>query len=186
MKSILSSTIIALSLTRRCSSAFLSTAGTSRALYSGMNSIHSFGSTTTTTTSASRISKLQMSSSPQPPQIVRIDKPQMNEIIDEAESSESSNYVVIDVRNVDEINYTGKLSPSVHTLPLPYIAQYGVFNLDADEFEEQFGFAKPELDQTIVFTCKAGIRSMHAGQFAIQAGYTDIISYNGGSDEWFR
>jgi len=112
----------------------------------------------------------------------------MSEIITDAEESEGtdSKYTIIDVRNVDEINYTGKLSPVVHTLPLPYIAQYNVFGMEDDEFEEQFGFDKPGLDKTIVFTCKAGIRSMHAAQFAAMAGYTDIINYSGGSDEWFR
>ena len=114
----------------------------------------------------------------------------MNEIIQSVEEASlaetDNNYVIIDVRNVDEINYTGKLSPVVQTLPLPYIAQYGVFNLEPEEFEEQFGFSKPDVDQTLVFTCKAGIRSMHAAQFAIQAGYSDIINYSGGSDEWFR
>ena len=128
-----------------------------------------------------------MSSSGDPPQIKRVDKSQMNELLQTAETeAENSNYIFIDVRNVDEINYTGKLSPIVQTLPLPYIAQYGVFNMDDEEFEENFGFEKPTLDQTIVFTCKAGIRSMHAAQFASQAGYTDLINYSGGADEWFR
>ena len=53
-------------------------------------------------------------------------------------------------------------------------------------FEENFGFTKPELDQTLVLTCKAGIRSMHAAQFAAQAGYTNLINYGGGADDWFR
>lgn len=135
-----------------------------------------------------KTTKLQMSSSsPTPPQIKSIDKSQMNEIIQSLEGEGSqSDYVIIDVRNVDEINYTGKLSPVVQTLPLPYIAEYDVFNLDCEEFEENFGFEKPKLDQTLVLTCKAGIRSMHAAQFAIRAGYTDIINYRGGADDWFR
>lgn len=128
-------------------------------------------------------------SSSSPPEVTSIDKAQMSELIQAVEDSTSespSEYVIIDVRNVDEINFTGKLSPVVQTLPLPYIAQYGVFSMDAEEFEENFGFVKPELDQTLVLTCKAGIRSMHAAQFAAQAGYTNIINYAGGSDDWFR
>jgi rhodanese-related sulfurtransferase len=137
------------------------------------------------------MSSSSSSSSAQPPQITSIDKSQMNEIIQTVEDGEQQQqqqqqYVIIDVRNVDEINYTGKLSPAVQTLPLPYIVQYGIFKLDDDEFEENFAFPKPALDQTLVFTCKAGIRSMHAAQFAIQAGYTDVINYSGGADEWFR
>ena len=137
------------------------------------------------------LQQLQMSSSSSssPPQITSIDKAQMNEIIqiveEESEEGESS-YVIIDVRNVDEINYTGKLSPVVQTLPLPYIVQNGVFNMGGEDFEDQFGFVKPDLDKTVVFSCKAGIRSMHAAQFAIQAGYTNVVNYMGGADEWFR
>lgn len=126
-----------------------------------------------------------MSASSSTPQITQIDKSQMNEIIQAVEGTDE-NYVIIDVRNVDEIDYTGKLSPVVHTLPLPYIVQYGVFNLDNEDFEDSFGFPKPEMDQTLVFTCKAGIRSMQAGQFAIQAGYTKIVNYTGGANDWFR
>ena len=136
-----------------------------------------------------RPSRLHMSSStPSTPQIISIDKSQMSDIIQAAEGSVGTmnhNYVIIDVRNVDEINSTGQLSPVVHTLPLPYILQNDAFNLGYEEFEEQFGFPKPELDQTLVFTCKAGIRAMKAAQCAIQAGYTEIVSYGGGSDEWF-
>ncbi len=114
----------------------------------------------------------------------------MNEIIQtvesEIENGGESDMIVIDVRNFDEIQFTGKLSPVVETLPLPYIVQNGVFGMDAEDFEDQFGFAKPDLDKTIVFSCKAGIRSMHAAQFAIQAGYTNVVNYMGGADEWFR
>ncbi len=135
------------------------------------------------------------SSPPPPPQITSIGKTEMNEIIEivessssssDEESSSSSPYVIIDVRNVDEINYTGKLSPVVETLPLPYIVGNAVFDMDGEEFEETFGFSKPDFDKTVVFTCKAGIRSMHAAQFAIQAGYTSVVNYSGGADEWFR
>ena len=42
------------------------------------------------------------------------------------------------------------------------------------------------MDQTIVFSCKAGIRSMHAAQFAAMSGYTKLTNYIGGADDWFR
>jgi len=56
---------------------------------------------------------------------------------------------------------------------------------DSEDFEHDFGFSKPLLDQTIVFTCKAGIRSMHATQFAAMSGYSKMMNYVGGADEWF-
>ena len=61
-------------------------------------------------------------------------------------------------RGEDEIAFTGKLSDCVETLPLPLIAQMGALNMEDEDFEAQFGFAKPTMDETIVFTCKAGIR----------------------------
>ena len=82
------------------------------------------------------------------------------------------------------MQYTGKLDEVVETLPLPYIAE-GALVMGEEDFKKSFGFEKPGLDETIVFTCKAGIRSQHAGQMAKMAGYTDIIDYAGGSNEWF-
>ncbi|KAL7529884.1 hypothetical protein ACHAWF_003145 [Thalassiosira exigua] len=118
--------------------------------------------------------------------IPRIDRAAMTEIVDDVAngSREESGYVVIDVRGHDEVQYTGKLHEVVETLPLPYIAQ-GALAMEEEEFEETFGFEKPRLDETVVFTCKAGIRSQQAGQLAKMAGYSDILDYMGGSDEWF-
>ena len=118
--------------------------------------------------------------------IPRINKSAMKEIIEDVENSsrEESGYVIIDVRGKDEIQFTGKLNDVVETLPLPYIAE-GALVMDDEDFKEQFGFEKPSLDETIVFSCAAGIRSQHAGQFAKMAGYTDILDYMGGANEWF-
>ena len=118
--------------------------------------------------------------------IPRIDRAAMAEIIEDVANSsrEESGYVVIDVRGDDEIEYTGKLSDVVVTLPLPYIAQ-GALAMDEEDFKEAFGFDKPRLDETLVFSCKAGIRSQQAGQLAKMAGYSDILDYMGGSNEWF-
>ena len=97
-----------------------------------------------------------------------IPKTQQTEIIEDVENSsrQESGYIIMDVRNMDEIAQTGKLSPCVESLPLPYIAQMNAFGMSAEDFEEQFGFEKPELDETLVFSCKAGIRSMQAAQLA--------------------
>ena len=113
---------------------------------------------------------------------------ELEEIIEEVTntSREESGYVIIDVRGEDEIRATGKLSPCVETLPLPYIAARGALALDEEDFEAAFGFAKPGLDETIVFTCRAGIRSMQACQIAgAMNGYSNLVNYSGGANEWF-
>ena len=110
----------------------------------------------------------------------------MTEIIEDVANSsrEEAGYVIIDVRGQDEIGYTGKLDDVVETLPLPYIAE-GALTMDEDDFKDKFGFDKPSLDETIVFSCAAGIRSVHAAKFAQMAGYTNIVDYMGGAHEWF-
>jgi rhodanese-related sulfurtransferase len=115
-----------------------------------------------------------------------INKDEMYEILQDYEERgrEESNLVVIDVRRVDEIAASGKLSPSVHTLPIELFPR-GILQMEPDDFEEAFGFPKPGLDETIVFTCAAGIRSNYACQYAAQAGYTQLVNYLGGAYDWF-
>jgi rhodanese-related sulfurtransferase len=121
------------------------------------------------------------------PEIMHIGKEKMKEIVEKYESGgrEQSQCVVIDVRTEEEIYSTGKLSPSVHTLPVQVIMQANVFQMDPDEFEDFCGFEKPKLDETVVFSCAAGIRSVSACKFASQAGYSKLVNYAGGSNEWF-
>jgi len=120
------------------------------------------------------------------PGFKRINRAAMTEIIEDVANSsrEESGYVIIDVRGHDEVQDTGKLNDVVETLPLPYIAQ-GAFAMEDEDFEEAFGFAKPAMDETLVFTCKAGIRSYQSAQLAQMAGYSDILEYMGGANEWF-
>jgi rhodanese-related sulfurtransferase len=111
----------------------------------------------------------------------------MKELIEQYETKgrAASGMVVMDVRGEEEVRMTGKLSEHTHTLPLPYINQRRAFALDEEEFEEAFGFMKPQLDEMLVFTCKAGVRSDYAAQIAGMEGYTNLINYTGGANEWF-
>ena len=116
-----------------------------------------------------------------------IGREEMKAILNDYEElgREESGFVVLDVRNPDEIAYTGQLSPNTHTVPLPAIMQMNLFQLEEDEFEDVCGFPKPSPDETIVFSCAAGIRSVHAANFAAQAGYSNLVNYMGGANEWF-
>eukprot|EP00559_Dactyliosolen_fragilissimus_P008215 CAMPEP_0184855712 /NCGR_PEP_ID=MMETSP0580-20130426/860_1 /TAXON_ID=1118495 /ORGANISM="Dactyliosolen fragilissimus" /LENGTH=128 /DNA_ID=CAMNT_0027350283 /DNA_START=240 /DNA_END=623 /DNA_ORIENTATION=+ len=118
--------------------------------------------------------------------IAQVDKDGMTEIFEDLDNGgrDGTGYVVIDVRGNDEVAYTGKISSHVHTIPLPLIAQMGVFNMEEEDFKEAFGFQKPQPDETIVFTCKAGMRSMQAAQLASMSGYSNLVNYSGGADEW--
>jgi rhodanese-related sulfurtransferase len=122
-----------------------------------------------------------------PPEIIHIGREQMEEIIEDYESGgrEESQYCIIDVRTEEEVYSTGKISENVYTLPVQVIMQAKVFDMDPEEFEEFCNFPKPTFDETIVFTCAAGMRSVSACHFAAQSGYTKLINYSGGANEWF-
>lgn len=123
------------------------------------------------------------------PEVVlqNIGKEEMEEILEDYEEGgrEESGYVVMDVREEHEIQFTGKLSPNTLTLPLQKLMRYNVFALPEDEFEEICGFEKPSMDETMVFSCAAGIRSVHAANFAAESGYSKLVNYMGGANEWF-
>jgi rhodanese-related sulfurtransferase len=120
-----------------------------------------------------------------PADISHVGKARMEQIIEEYESGDSD-FIVIDVRTEDEIINTGKLSPNTLTLPVQVIMQKNVFSLNNEDFEDVAGFEKPAPDTTLVFSCAAGIRSVYACQFASQAGYSKLINYAGGANEWFQ
>jgi rhodanese-related sulfurtransferase len=121
------------------------------------------------------------------PDILHINREQMEEIVEDYESGgrDESQYCIIDVRTEEEVRSTGKISENVYTLPVQVIMQSKVFDMDPDEFEEFCKFPKPTYDETIVFTCAAGMRSVSACHFAAQSGYTKLINYTGGANEWF-
>ena len=121
-------------------------------------------------------------------QIQHVNRQQMEEIVEDFQEGgrEDSGYCVIDVRTDQEVMMTGKLAHSIPTLPVQVILQSNVFALDPDEFEEVCGFTKPDPDETLVFTCAAGIRSVYACQAAAAAGYSKLVNYVGGANEWFQ
>lgn len=58
--------------------------------------------------------------------------------------------------------------------------------MDATTFVTEFNFPKPSTENdTLVFTCQMGGRSQQAAQVAATAGYTTILNYTGGADDWF-
>lgn len=113
-----------------------------------------------------------------------VGKEQMEEILEDFEQGDSG-YCVLDVRNPEEVESTGKLSENVITCPLPKIKELHAFELHPEDFQEEFGFVKPHFDETLVFTCAAGKRAQMAADLAATDGYPNIVVYTGGSNEWF-
>jgi rhodanese-related sulfurtransferase len=125
-----------------------------------------------------------------PPPIRHIRKDEMKEILMEHEelvtADLESPYFVLDVRSEEEVLATGKVSPSVPTIPVQALMPpYSALEMDEEEFLETFGFVKPDKDLQMVFTCAAGIRSVYACKAAQTAGYSNCINYMGGANEFF-
>ncbi|KAH7385567.1 Rhodanese-like domain-containing protein [Phaeosphaeria sp. MPI-PUGE-AT-0046c] len=94
----------------------------------------------------------------------------------------SSSRLLIDVREPHEFD-----ANSIPTaINIPVTSQPDALLLDADEFQERFGFAKPPLNKEVVFFCKAGVRSGAAAGIARQAGYQNIGEYRGSFLDWQR
>jgi rhodanese-related sulfurtransferase len=100
--------------------------------------------------------------------------------IKEASSKPSSERILIDVREPHEYN-AGFIPTSIN---IPVSSQPDALFLSADEFEERFGFPKPDLNTEVVFYCKAGVRSRAAANLAEQSGYQKVSEYRGSWLDW--
>ncbi|EHY60317.1 hypothetical protein ABEF92_006230 [Exophiala dermatitidis] len=98
-------------------------------------------------------------------------------------SKPDPNRILIDVREPHELKQTGKI-PGSRNLPVQSAAD--AFFLPAEEFEERFGFEKPDANnKEVIFYCKAGVRSRAAAQLAQRAGWGGkIAEFPGSWIEW--
>uniref|UniRef100_A0A7S4N641 Rhodanese domain-containing protein n=1 Tax=Odontella aurita TaxID=265563 RepID=A0A7S4N641_9STRA len=182
-----SSTTRALSSHRSCFVSRVSSPPQNRALSSVSLSLLGDLGRRSTTNNLHRTFLSSDSNEEQKPRLTNIGKTEMAKILAEVENGTGDeNYVVIDVRGADEIMMgTGLMSSDVNILPLPEITNMDAFNMGEETFEAQFNFPKPNAEDTVVFTCKAGPRSQQAAQLAAMSGYKTIIVYEGGADDWF-
>ncbi|KAG0132618.1 Rhodanese-like domain-containing protein [Tuber indicum] len=87
---------------------------------------------------------------------------------------------LIDVREPAEFA-AGAIPTAVN---IPIASSPDALTLSPEEFEDRFGFAKPELEKEVVFYCKAGIRSSAAAQVAVGVGYRRVGEYRGSWVDW--
>lgn len=88
--------------------------------------------------------------------------------------------MLIDVREPHEY-VEGHVPNSIN---IPVNSSPGALFLSPEEFEDKFGFEKPDLEKEVVFYCKAGIRSKGAAILAHDAGYHNIKEYRPSFDDW--
>lgn len=88
----------------------------------------------------------------------------------------SGNATLIDIREADELQQTGKIEGSVH-------APRGMLEFYADD---SLPYHKPELDKgkRLILHCASGGRSALATATLQQMGYTNIAHMDGGIKAW--
>jgi len=53
-----------------------------------------------------------------------------------------------------------------------------------DMFKKSYGKSKPQLETSIIFSCKSGKRALKGLQDAHNLGYTNLKLYKGSWDDW--
>lgn len=70
-------------------------------------------------------------------------------------------------------------------LNMPITSNPEALFLAPEEFEDRFGFEKPDTKgDEVVFYCKSGVRSGAAAKFAMQSGYESVGEYKGSWLDW--
>ncbi|XP_075971411.1 rhodanese domain-containing protein CG4456-like isoform X2 [Anticarsia gemmatalis] len=89
--------------------------------------------------------------------------------------------VIIDVRDPDEINTTGKIPSSIN-IPLGNV-NTGL-SMSDDEFRKHYKQNKPSADDELIFYCRSGRRATEALDQALKLGYNNSKTYLGSWNEW--
>ncbi|XP_038223063.1 rhodanese domain-containing protein CG4456-like [Zerene cesonia] len=90
--------------------------------------------------------------------------------------------VIIDVRNPDEIESTGKIPSSIN-IPLNTM-QDALTMMSEEEFKKQYQRPKPSPSDELIFYCRSGQRSSEALNRAIKLGYSKSKTYLGSWNDW--
>jgi rhodanese-related sulfurtransferase len=103
-------------------------------------------------------------------------------ILQIATSKTSNSPLLVDVREPSE--FAAGAIPGAINLPLASAPD--ALSLPADEFEDRFGFEKPDRSREVVFYCKAGVRSAAAARLALQEGFENVGEYRGSWMDWVK
>ena len=89
------------------------------------------------------------------------------------------NYILIDVREVDELAYG--IIPTSICIPLSTFTD--IIDLDETEFKHKYHCNKPIKTDNIILYCRSGVRSAQAAAFLEAHGFT-ATNYKGSILEW--
>lgn len=107
-------------------------------------------------------------------------KPYSYKDIKELVTTPKKDSLLIDVREPAEFQ-EGHIPGALN---VPFKSSPGAFDLSEEEFEDSFGFQKPDKDSELVFYCLGGVRSTAAEELANSFGYTRRGNYQGSYEDW--
>ncbi|KEG11525.1 Rhodanese-like protein [Trypanosoma grayi] len=90
-------------------------------------------------------------------------------------------FVLLDCRTVNEVTSWGMIEGAK---VLPAHEMFDGFHLTPEEFEVEFGFAKPRPEQKIICYCQYGPRALMAAQILSWMGYVNVLHFRDGYYEW--
>ncbi|CAK7566218.1 MAG: Thiosulfate sulfurtransferase rdl2, mitochondrial [Sporothrix epigloea] len=96
-------------------------------------------------------------------------------------SKPDTSIVIIDVREPSELKDTGRIPGSIN---IPVKTAPDGFFLPDEDFEDRFGFVRPDRDTEVIFYCRSGVRSRAAAGLAKEAGWTKVGEYPGSWLDW--
>lgn len=97
-------------------------------------------------------------------------------------AQKDSSVLIIDVREKEEIDETGKLPGSIH-IPMGEVANT-LLRLSEKDFKEKFNREKPSKDTKIILSCRSGKRSSMVQEEIQKLGYQNAYNYVGGWLDW--
>lgn len=89
--------------------------------------------------------------------------------------------VLVDTREPGELQQTGRIPGAIN---IPITTSPDSFHITEEDFEDRFGYPRPDRDAEVVFYCKAGVRSRAAAGLAKNAGWTNVGEYPGSWLDW--
>jgi rhodanese-related sulfurtransferase len=92
-------------------------------------------------------------------------------------------FVIIDCRTVNEVTSWGIIEGAK---VLPGHEMFEAFHMTPEDFELEFGFPKPKPDETVIFYCQYGPRSLMAAQILSWLGYENVLHFRDGYHEWSK
>ncbi|KAF7547784.1 hypothetical protein G7Z17_g7481 [Cylindrodendrum hubeiense] len=101
--------------------------------------------------------------------------------VEENQGNKENNIVIVDVREPVELFETGKI-PGAINIPITTAVQS--FHISKSDFEELYGYERPEKDVELLFYCKAGVRARAAAALAKNAGWKNVGEYPGSWLDW--